>query len=47
MIAYPVVAVLTMLTPFGPAPIQVIAGLLVVLVAITVTLGRRVPDPVG
>jgi low temperature requirement protein LtrA len=47
VIAYPVVAVLTMLTPFGPAPIQVIAGLLVVLVAITVTLGRRVPDPVG
>jgi low temperature requirement protein LtrA len=47
LIAYPVVTVLTLLTPFGPAPVHVIAGLLVVLVAITVTLGRRVPDPVG
>jgi low temperature requirement protein LtrA len=47
LIAYPVVAALTLLTPLGPAPPGVIAGLLVVLVAITVTLGRRVPDPVG
>ena len=47
LIAYPVVAALTLLTPFGPAPPHVIAGLLVVLVAITVTVGRRVPDPVG
>jgi low temperature requirement protein LtrA len=47
MIAYPTVAALVLLTPFGPAPPQAIAGLLVVLVAITVTLGRRVPDPVA
>jgi low temperature requirement protein LtrA len=47
LIAYPVVAALTLLTPFGPAPAHVIAGLLVVLVAITVTVGRRVPDSVG
>jgi low temperature requirement protein LtrA len=47
LIAYPLVAALTLLTPFGPAPLAVIAGLLVVLVAITVTLGRRVPDPLG
>jgi low temperature requirement protein LtrA len=47
LVAYPLVAALTLLTPFGPAPLAVIAGLLVVLVAITVTLGRRVPDPMG
>jgi len=46
VIAYPVVTVLVLLTPLGPAPVHVLAGLLVVLVAITVTLGRRVPDPV-
>jgi low temperature requirement protein LtrA len=45
LIAYPLVAALTLVTPFGPAPLAVIAVLLVVLVAITVTLGRRVPDP--
>jgi low temperature requirement protein LtrA len=44
VIAYPVVAVLMLLTPFGPAPVHVIAGLLVALVALTVVLGRRVPD---
>jgi low temperature requirement protein LtrA len=43
VIAYPVVAVLTLLAPFAPAPVHVIAVLLVVLVAITVTLGRRLP----
>jgi low temperature requirement protein LtrA len=47
LIAYPLVAALTLVTPFGPAPLAVIAGLLVVLVSITVTLGRRVPDPIG
>jgi low temperature requirement protein LtrA len=47
LIAYPLVAALTLLTPLGPAPLAMIAALLVVLVAITVTLGRRVPDPVG
>jgi low temperature requirement protein LtrA len=44
VVAYPVVAVLVLLTPFGPAPVHVIAGLLVVLVALTVMVGRRVPD---
>jgi low temperature requirement protein LtrA len=44
VIAYPAVAVLILVTPFGPAPFHVIAGLLVILIAITVTLGRRVPD---
>jgi low temperature requirement protein LtrA len=44
VVAYPVVAVLVLLTPFGPAPVHVIAGLLVVLVALTVLVGRRVPD---
>ena len=47
LVAYPLVAVLTLVTPFGPAPVHLIAGLLVVLVGITVTLGRRTPDPVG
>jgi hypothetical protein len=44
VVAYPAVAALTLVAPFGPAPVHVIAGLLVVLVAITVGLGRRVPD---
>jgi hypothetical protein len=44
VIAYPAVAALTLVAPFGPAPVHVIAGLLMVLVAITVRLGRRVPD---
>jgi low temperature requirement protein LtrA len=44
VVAYPVVAVLVLLTPFGPAPVHVIAGLLVALVALTVMVGRRVPD---
>jgi low temperature requirement protein LtrA len=47
VLAYPVAAVLILLTPFGPAPVQLIAGVLVVLLAITLTLGRRVPDRVG
>jgi hypothetical protein len=38
---------LILLAPLGAEPIKVIAGILVVLVAISVTLGRRVPDPVG
>ena len=45
VIAYPVVAALTLLTPVGPAPLQMTAVLLGILVAVTVTLGRRVPDP--
>jgi hypothetical protein len=44
VIAYPVVAVLVLLAPFGPVPFHVIAVLLVILIALTVTLGRRVPD---
>jgi low temperature requirement protein LtrA len=47
VVAYPAVAVLTLLAPFAPAPVHVIAGLLVVLVAITVGAGRRVPDRIG
>jgi len=47
VVAYPVVAALTLLAPFGPAPVHVIAGLLVVLVTITVSVGRRVPDPLA
>ena len=44
VVAYPVVAALTLLTPFGPLPLPAIAGLLAVLVAITVEVGRRSPD---
>jgi low temperature requirement protein LtrA len=44
MFAYPVVAVLVLLAPLLPAPVQVIAALLVVLVVVTVTLGRRSRD---
>jgi len=44
VIAYPIVAVLVLLAPFGPAPVHVIAGLLVALVAVTMVAGRRVPD---
>ena len=47
VVTYPVVAVLTLLTPLGPAPVHVIAFLVVLLVAITITAGRRVPDPLG
>jgi low temperature requirement protein LtrA len=45
VVAYPVVAVLILLTPFGSAPVQAVAVLLAALVAVTLTLGRRVPDP--
>jgi low temperature requirement protein LtrA len=44
IVAYPVAAVLILLAPFGPAPVQVIAVVLAVLLATTLTLGRRVPD---
>jgi low temperature requirement protein LtrA len=44
---FPFGTVLILLAPLGPDSIKVIAGILVVLVAILVTLGRRVPDPVG
>jgi low temperature requirement protein LtrA len=42
LVAYPLVAVLVLLAPLGPAPIHVVAALLVVLVALSVTLGRRI-----
>ena len=45
LVAYPLVTVTILLTPLGPAPLHVTAALLAVLVAVTVTLGRRVPDP--
>ena len=47
LIAYPVVVVLTLLAPLGPAPIHVIAVLLAGLVVVTASLGRRVPDRIG
>jgi len=45
--AYPVVAVLVLATPLGPAPVHVTAVLLTALVVITMTVGRRTPDPLG
>ena len=39
--AYPVVALLVLSAVFVPAPVHVIAALLVILVAVTVTVGRR------
>lgn len=44
--AYPATGVLILLAPLGPASVQVIAVLLVVLVAVTGTVGRRIPDRV-
>jgi low temperature requirement protein LtrA len=46
LVAYPVVAVLVLLAPLGPAPVHVVAGLLVLLVVLSITLGRRTPDPI-
>ncbi len=45
LLAYPPAAVVVLLAPLGPAPVHVVAGVLVVLVALSVTLGRRTPDP--
>jgi low temperature requirement protein LtrA len=42
--AFPVAAVLTLLTPLAPASLELLAALLIVLVAVNGTLGRRVPD---
>jgi low temperature requirement protein LtrA len=47
LVVYPVATVLVLLAPLGPEPITVMAVILVVVVGISVTLGRRVPDPVG
>jgi low temperature requirement protein LtrA len=45
VIAYLVGAALTLLAPLGPAPVHVVAGLLAILVGITVTVGRRPAVP--
>jgi low temperature requirement protein LtrA len=47
LVAFPVAAVLALATPLLPASLELLAALLVVLVAISVTVGRRVPDRVG
>jgi low temperature requirement protein LtrA len=39
--AYPVVSILILLTPLGPAPVHVTAILTVALVALTMTVGRK------
>jgi low temperature requirement protein LtrA len=44
---FPAATVLILLAPLAAGSIKVIAAILVILVAITVTAGRRVPDPVG
>lgn len=41
VVAFPVVALLALLTPLGPAPVYAVALLLVALVALTVLLRRR------
>ncbi len=45
--AYPVVVVLVLLTPLLPASSELIAALMVVLVGVNITVGRRTPDQVG
>ncbi|WP_433371398.1 low temperature requirement protein A [Actinoplanes sp. CA-142083] len=45
--AFPVAAVLVLLTPLAPATLELLAVLLIALVAINVALGRRVPDRVS
>jgi low temperature requirement protein LtrA len=47
VLAYPVVAVLCLVAPVLPSPVVVLAVLLAVLVAINITIGRRVPDLLG
>jgi low temperature requirement protein LtrA len=47
LVVFPAASVLVLLAPLGPEPIEVMAGILVVLVGISVTLGHRVPDRVG
>jgi low temperature requirement protein LtrA len=39
--AYPVISILILLTPLGPAPVHVTAVLAVALVALTMTVGRK------
>ncbi|HEX3310251.1 MAG TPA: low temperature requirement protein A, partial [Streptosporangiaceae bacterium] len=45
--AVPLAAGLALLTPLTPATMELLAALLVVLVAINVSVGRRVPDRVS
>jgi low temperature requirement protein LtrA len=47
LVVFPAASMLVLLAPLGPEPIEVMAGILVVLVGISVTLGHRVPDRVG
>ena len=47
VLACPAVAVLCLLAPLLPAPVVVLAVLLAALVAVHITIGRRIPDPVG
>ncbi|GAA0544515.1 low temperature requirement protein A [Paractinoplanes ferrugineus] len=47
LFAFPVAAVLALLTPLTHASLELLAVLLVLLVAINSTVGRRVPDRVG
>jgi len=44
--AFPLAAVLALLTPLAPGTMELLAALLVALVAINVSIGRRVPDRV-
>jgi low temperature requirement protein LtrA len=44
---FPAATVLILLAPLVPDGVKVIAAILIVLVAITVTIGRRVPDPIA
>ncbi|MGW5581607.1 low temperature requirement protein A [Micromonospora chokoriensis] len=45
VVAFPVVALLALLAPLGPAPVYVLAALLVALVTVTVLLRRRDVGP--
>lgn len=45
VVAFPVVALLALLAPLGPAPVYVLAALLVALVTLTVLLRRRDVGP--
>ena len=47
LLACPVAAVLALLTPLAPATLELLAALLIVLTALNVSLGRRVPDRIG
>jgi low temperature requirement protein LtrA len=46
-LAFPVAAVLALLTPLTHVSLELLAALLVILVAINVTLGRKIPDRIG